>query len=103
MEETWEASRADQGTPGAMAGLEARGAMAGLEAREAMADLGLGRPWRIRGLGRPWRVWRLGRPWPILFGWPGQVRELRGLGPRPGHTDKGYMAPQKNFLGEVPL
>ncbi len=46
MEETWEASRADQGTPGAMAGLEAREAMAdpgtqeamaGLEVREAMA------------------------------------------------------------------
>ncbi len=24
-------------------------------------------------------------------------------GPRPGHTDKGYMAPPKHFLGEVPL
>ncbi len=41
MEETWEASRAGQGTPGAMAGLETREAMADPGLREAMADPGL--------------------------------------------------------------
>ncbi len=62
---------------------------------------GLGRPWRIRGLGRPWRIRGLGRPWPYFFRWPRRVRELRGLGPRPGHPGRGYMAPpKKHFLGK---
>ncbi len=103
MEETWEASRADQGTPGAMAGLEARGAMAGLEAREAMADLGTRETMADPGTREAMAGLEAREAMAYFFGWPGQVRELRGLGPRPGHTDKGYMAPQKNFLGEVPL
>ncbi|MGL6084063.1 MAG: hypothetical protein ACRC4N_16970 [Gammaproteobacteria bacterium] len=38
MEETWEASRAGQGTPGAKAGLEVREAMADPGLRETMAE-----------------------------------------------------------------
>ncbi len=67
---------------------------------------GLGRPWRIRGLWWPWRIRELWRPWwnwrpgPYFFRW---VREFRGLGSAPGHPGRGYRAPPKNFLGEVPL
>ncbi len=62
----------------------------------------LGRPpGRVR---QPWRIRGLGRPWPYLFRWTRQVRELRGLGPRPGQPSRGYMAPPKNFSwGSSPL
>ncbi len=67
---------------------------------------GLGRRWWIRGLWRPWRIRELWRPWrnwrpgPYFFWW---VREFRGLGSASGHPGRGYRAPPKNFLGEVPL
>ncbi len=74
-------------------------------------------PWRLpqcpcpasafrAGLGLRWprQIGSLGRPWHIFSRWPGQVREFRGLGPRPGHADKGYMPPPpKKIIGEVPL
>ncbi len=43
------------------------------------------------------RTGSLGWPWPIFSRWPGPVREFCGLGPRPGHADKGYIAHSQHF------
>ncbi len=84
------------------------------------AEWGARRPWWVRGLRRPWRCRALGGHggsgnsgrMAVQSAWAAMAdprirgamadQEILWLGPWPGHTGHGYMAPQKKILGEVP-
>ncbi len=74
---------ADPGIREAMAGQEIQRAMADPGTWEAMADQG------TRGA--------------MALFFRAAKADQGALWPWPGHTGRGYMAPQKKFIGEVPL